>query len=75
MLLLFTEIEQNLLMDNGIDVEKNKDYSEEEALELLEELYDKEAMYANLPLEDPEYKMADIFANLADRLATMIPNN
>ena len=63
----------NLLKREQIEVKENGDYSIDEALDLLQAVYDVEAMYSDLPENDPRAGKANEFARLADKLSTMIP--
>ncbi len=69
----FNGKEKKMLQEEGIEVNEGKEYSEDEALDILERVYAVEAMYSDLPNGDPRGAKADAFARLADKIAEMIP--
>lgn len=73
MKLSITAEDLNLLKTEQIEVEENGEYSFDEALDLLQAIYDVEAMYSDLPENDPRAGRAKEFARLADKFSTMIP--
>lgn len=67
--------ERNLLLEEQIETDSKKEYSVDEALDLLQAVYDVEAMYSDLPEEDQRTEKAKAFAHLADKLSAMIPES
>ena len=67
--------ERNLLLEEQIETDSEKEYSVDEALDLLQAVYDVEAMYSDLPEEDQRTEKAKAFAHLADKLSAMIPES
>lgn len=59
-----------------IEISSDIEYSEDEALEILEKVYDIEAIYSNYPDNDKEaYALADMYAAIADKIYKMIPED
>lgn len=67
--------ERDLLLEEQIETDSEKEYSVDEALDLLQAVYDVEAMYSDLPEEDQRAEKAKAFAHLADKLSAMIPES
>ena len=67
--------ERDLLLEEQIETDSEKEYSVDEALDLLQAVYDVEAMYSDLPEEDQRTEKAKAFAHLADKLSAMIPES
>ncbi len=67
--------EIKLLSELGIPFDPEYDYSKIEAVELMEQVYDKENDYSDgKPNPDDDWKTAEIIGSLADKLNSMIPN-
>ena len=76
MKIMISKEEKQLLEAEGIALNEDKDYTEDEALSLLDEIYDAEIMYSNFPDEDARsQKKAESFAHLADKIQQAIPDN
>ncbi len=59
-----------------IEISPDIEYSEDEALEILEKVQDIEAMYSNYPDNDKNaYALSDIYAAIADKIYKMIPED
>lgn len=68
------EIEQ--LKKVKIDVSLDTEYSEDEALDILEKVHDIEAVYSNFPENDKRaYELSNIYAAIADKIYKMIPED
>lgn len=75
MRIVLNDREKELLEKAKIDYSAMSDYSEMEALDLLDEVHDVEAKYANFPKDDREaQKLFDEYATLADKIQDQIPN-
>lgn len=67
------DAEMQKLKSESIAFSPEKEYSEDEALDLLELVHDKEAEYSNYPKEAAkEYQLANVFADIADKIQSQI---
>ena len=67
--------EIKLLQELGIPFDPEHEYSKVEAVELMEQIYDKEADYSDgKPNPDDDWKTAEIVGSLADKLNAIIPD-
>ena len=76
MKIMISSAEKMFLEMEGIAFSEEKDYTDEEALSLLDDIYDAEIKYSNFPEENAEaQKTAESFAHLADRIQQAIPDS
>lgn len=68
----FTPNETELLRGSGIDYDAGRDYSEDEALELLETVRDAEVSYAQ-ETDAEGTRLYNDYCRLGDKIAAMIP--
>ena len=59
-----------LLNSAGIKFEPEKEYSDDEAFDLLDRVYDKEVFF----VQDGDSRKAAAYANLADKIQEQIPD-
>lgn len=68
------EFEQ--LKKADIEISPDIEYSEDDALDVLEKVHDIEAMYSNFPDNDKAaYELSNIYAAIADKIYKMIPED
>lgn len=76
MKIVLADSEYRLLAAEDIPFDPDREYTDEEALELLELVYDAEIKYSNCPPEDKRAaETAEKYAHLADRIRALIPEN
>lgn len=63
-------IDMSLLNSAGIKFEPKKEYSDDEAFDLLDRVYDREVFFA----QDGNSQKAAAYANLADKIQEQIPD-
>ncbi len=63
-------IDMGLLNSAGIKFEPEKEYSDDEALDLLDKVYDREVFF----VQDGNSQKAAAYANLADKIQEQIPD-
>ena len=74
MKIVLSDCEYRLLEAEEIPFDPDWDYTDEEALEFLETVYDAEIKYSNVPPDDNlAAEMAVRYAHLADRIRALIP--
>ncbi len=60
-----------LLKDQGIIIDSRRDISEDEALKILDAVYEVETFFANSN-EKADLRFASIYAKIADKIAIQI---
>jgi hypothetical protein len=70
-----SEQEKECLKTENIIVSSEKEYSEDELLNILDDVHEIEQAYSNYPITcTREFKLAQIFAGIADNIQKQIPN-
>ena len=65
-----------MLVGFGITILPNKEYSEDEALDLLDQVYDIEVLYAqDADTNAAARRLANEYASIADTIRNQIPEN
>lgn len=68
--------QQQLLEKHGVAINPEKEYSEEEAFELLDQVYDIEVQYAqDADTNATAEKLANEYAAIADAIQNQIPED
>ena len=76
MKILLSDDELRLLTAENISFEPDKEYTDQEAFELLEKVYDAEIKYSNYPSSDMRaMAKAAGYAHLADIIQNSIPDS
>ncbi|MCD8050641.1 MAG: hypothetical protein LUE89_03045 [Clostridiales bacterium] len=66
--------EINLLHKQGIDVDPNRDYTEDEVFDILDQVRDVEIFYAqDCDTDKLALHFANVYGDLADKIQYMIP--
>lgn len=76
MKILLLKEDKKLLTAEGIGFDQEREFTEQEAFELLEQIYDVEIKYSNFPRDDMKAsEKAARFAHIADMIQNQIPEN
>lgn len=68
--------QRQMLVGFGITILPNKEYSEDEALDLLDQVYDIEVLYAqDADTNTAARRLANEYASIADTIRNQIPEN
>ena len=74
MVIVLSKSDTAWLTAEGVGFDPEKDYTEREAFDLLDRIYDAEIKYSNFPYGDRKAsERAAAFAHIADKVQRMIP--
>ena len=70
MIIILNKTKIALLINTGINFEPKKEYSDDEAFDLLDKVYEREVFF----VQDGNSQKADAYADLADKIQEQIPD-
>lgn len=70
MIIILNKTEIALLINTGINFEPKKEYSDDEAFDLLDKVYEREVFF----VQDGNSQKAAAYADLADKIQEQIPD-